>query len=157
MQTKQLWHVLMVAKADKPNNTILPSARIDRAVRESAIAKRNEGAVKYFVTGVVEALVLSLVEQASDHISDEKKRLTRAQLPAIIQSCVDLNRFFTHFVSAPPSNTLSVFNKGQTTLDFLLPVGEAKVRAAKKKAATERRIERFRALREAKAAKAQAA
>ena len=146
----------MVAKAER--ETILPTARIDRAVRESAIAKRNEAGVKHFVSGVVEALVLSLVEQAGEGLTDEKKRLTRAGLPAITQSCVDLNRFFTHFVSAPPTNALSVFGKGQNALDFLLPVDEAKKRAANKKASIERRNERFRAMREARAAaKAQAA
>ena len=146
----------MVAKAEK--ESILPSARIDRAIREAAITKSNAGGVKQFVTSAVEALVLSLVEQASEGITDEKKRLTRATLPSVTQGDVDLNRFYAHFVSAPASNSLSVFGKGQNALDFLLPVGEAKTRAANKKASIERRNERFRVMREARAAaKAQAA
>ena len=142
-----------MGKSDKSGLT-LPVPRIERAIRDSGIAKHTSSSVPVFVTAAVETIIAKIVENAALGADSGKRRLTPFDLTKAINSDVDVGRVLSGF--AYTSHLPALGDKGGF-LDFILPAHEQKVRQAKKKESAARRRERMAELStKRKAAKARA-
>lgn len=101
-------------------------SRVEKKLRQSKIAKQVGQQASVYLTGVVEHVILKLIEQAGEQaVAMKSKRVSDSHIIAAVRSDPDLARIFSGFCFTASENI-------PKAIDKILPDDEQKMRKQRK-------------------------